>query len=62
MRLLPLALPLLILVAAGVETNYNPECFEILEMLATMEGFDYSNITFAKTLFGDEKINFEVKT
>jgi len=45
-----------------INNRKNPECFEILDILSTMEGFDYSNIDIAKRMFGNEKINFEVET
>ena len=45
-----------------INNQKNPECFEILDILSTMEGFDYSNIEIAKRMFGNEKINFEVET
>jgi|GEM_PF-4781248 len=40
----------------------NPECMEILDMLSTIEGFDYGKIKIAASLFGNEKINLEVST
>ena len=45
-----------------INNQKNSECFEILDILSTMEGFDYSNIEIAKRMFGNEKINFEVET
>lgn len=47
---------------AKLETSYSPECVEILEKLAIIEGSDYSNITIAKTFLNSEKINLQVKT
>ncbi len=42
--------------------EFDSECMDILNLLASLEGFDYSKVEIAKRLFGDEKINFEVET
>ncbi len=42
--------------------EFDSECMDILDLLASLEGFNYSKVEIAKRLFGDEKINFEVET